>query len=215
MAFCNSCGATLAPGTKFCSNCGVPVTGAGAAAAPIANSPTSSPGPAAPTGSSSAVKMILIVVAVVVAFGILGVATLGIIGVHIAKRAHVLKDSNRVKVETPFGSVDTTKDPQEIAKDLGVEIYPGAQAEADGATSATFGSVHTASASFISNDPLDKVCDFYKSKFPNAMATTSDRNRCTIVSNDQKNMITVNLEANGRSTKIQISNVTKSSTSSN
>jgi len=159
--------------------------------------------------------MILIVVAVVVAFGILGIATLGIIGVHIARRAHGFRDGTHVKVETPFGTVDTTKDPQQVAKNLGVEIYPGAQTQAEGAASTSFGDVHTASASFLSNDSLQKVCGFYKSKFPNAMVTTSDQNRCTVISNDPKNVITVVIEPSGGSTKIQITNVSKSSVSSN
>lgn len=158
--------------------------------------------------------MILIVIAVVVAFGILGIATLGIIGVHIARRVHGFKDGNHVKVETPFGTVDTTKDPQQVAKNLGVEIYPGAQAQAEGAASTSFGDVHTASASFLSDDPLEKICDFYKSKFPSAMVTASDQNRCTVISNDAKNMITIVIEPSGGSTKIQISNVSKSSASS-
>jgi hypothetical protein len=43
------------------------------------------------------------------------------------------------------------------------------------------------------------------------MVTTSDQNRCTIVSNDQKNMITINIEARGDTTKLQITNVSKKS----
>ncbi len=215
MAFCNSCGATLAPGTKFCTKCGAVVTGAPAATAPIASSPAVSPGPVAPTGSSSAVKIILIVVAVVVVFGILGIATLGIIGVHLARRSHVTQEGNRVKVETPFGSVDTTRDPQQMAKDLGVDIYPGAQPQANGSATATFGGVHTSSAAFTSNDPPDKVCDFYRSKFPNAMSSTSGEGRCSIVSGNQNNIVTINVEASGSSTKIQISSVSKPPTSSN
>ena len=42
------------------------------------------------------------------------------------------------------------------------------------------------------------------------MVTTSGDNRCTLISNDQKNMITINIEAKGDSTRLQISTVTKS-----
>jgi zinc-ribbon domain len=216
MAFCNSCGTNLAPGAKFCAKCGALVTGATASPAPVASSPVTSPEPTAPNpGSSSAVKIIVVVVAVVVVFGILGIATLGIIGMHIARRTHISQDGNRVKVETPFGSVDTTKDPQQLAKDLGVEIYPGAQPQNNGSASANFGGVHTTSAVFLSRDPLDKVCDFYRSKFPNAMTSTSSPGHCSIVANDQGNMITVNVESSGDSTKIQINSINKPSTSSN
>jgi hypothetical protein len=216
MAFCNSCGANLAPGAKFCTKCGTVVTGATASSPPVASSPAISPAPTVPkTGSSSAVKIILIVVAVIVVFGILGVATLGIIGIHIARRTHISQNGNQVKVETPFGSVDTTKDPQQLAKDLGVEIYPGAEPQKNGSASATFGGVHTTSAVFTTGDPLDKVCNFYRTRFPNAMTNTSTQNHCSIVANDQGNMITVNVESSGDSTKIQINSINKPSTSSN
>lgn len=219
MAFCNSCGASLTDGAKSCAKCGATVAGAVPHIAPVASSlavpPATSSAPAAASAGSSATKVILIVVAVVVVFGILGVATLAIIGVHIAKRSHFSQDGDRVKVETPFGSVDTSKDPQQIAKDLGVEVYPGAQPEANGSASATFGNVHTAAASFTSTDSVEKVCDFYRSRFPNATSSTSSQNHCSIVSGGQGNIVTVSVESSGDSTKFQISTVNKPPTASN
>jgi hypothetical protein len=215
MAFCNSCGASLAEGAKSCTKCGAAVAGAVAYAAPVASPPAMPPGPGAPKTGSSATKIILIVVAVVVVFGILGVATLAIIGVHIARRSHFSQDGNHMKVETPFGSVDTSKDPQQIAKDLGVEVYPGAQPQSNGSASATFGNVHTAAASFTSSDPVEKVCDFYRSKFPNATSSTSSQNQCSIVSGDRGNIVTISVESSGGSTTFQISTVNKPPTSSN
>lgn len=209
MAFCNSCGTTLNPGTKFCNQCGAVVSG-GPPAPAVATSPTP-----APTGGSSALKIILIVVAVIVGIGILGIATVGIVGYRIAKSAHVRQEGDHVKVETPFGNVETSKDPEQAAKDLGVDVYPGAEVQKNGASSATFGAIHTVTANFESSDPVDKVCSFYKSRFPNAMATTSDQNRCNIVSNDQKNMVTINIEPNGDASKFQITNVSRKSASSN
>ena len=212
MAFCNSCGATLTPGTKFCAKCGAVVTGG--APAPVTPAPTTGPGPAASKTNSSAVKIILIVIGVLVIFGILGVATLAIIGVHIARRTHVTEDGNRVKVETPFGTVDTNKDPEQMAKNLGVDLYPGAQPQSDGSAIANFGGVRTVAASFISSDPPDKVCDFYRSKFPHAVSSVSSQSHCSIVSTDQGNIVTITIAPSGNSTKIQISSVNKPSTSS-
>ena len=208
MAFCNSCGATLNPGTKFCNKCGVAVP-PGASAPGVAS--TAPPAAPAPTGGSSALKVILIVVAVIVGFGILGLATVGIIGYHIAKRSHVSQNGDHVKVETPFGSVETSKDPDQAAKDLGIDLYPGADVQRNGASSASFGGIRTVTAMFETRDAPDKVCSFYKSRFPGAMVTTSDQNRCTIVSNNQKNMVTINIQASGDTTRLQITNVTKKS----
>ena len=208
MAFCNSCGATLNEGTKFCNKCGAAVASGPPAAGVTSTAPPPAP---APTGGSSALKIILIIVAVIVGIGILGVATVGIIGYRIARTSHVTQEGDHVRVQTPFGSVETSKDPEQAAKDLGVEVYPGAEIQKNGASSASFGGIHTATAMFESSDAVDKICSFYKTKFPGAMVRTSDQNRCTIVSNDQKNMITINIEARGDTTKLQITNVSKKS----
>ncbi|MGA2855267.1 MAG: zinc ribbon domain-containing protein [Candidatus Sulfotelmatobacter sp.] len=210
MAFCNSCGATLDPGSKFCNKCG-----AGVAAAPPAASVQPPPAPAAPPkGGSSALKVILIVVAVIVGIGILGMVTCGIVIHHIAKSSHVTQEGDRVRVETPFGSINAN-DPEQAVKDLGVDVYPGAQVEKNGSADLTFAGVHTVTANFDSGDSVDKICSFYKSKFPAATVTSSDQNRCSIVSEDPKNVVTINVEAHGDTTKFQIACVTKKAASSN
>jgi uncharacterized OB-fold protein len=208
MAFCNSCGATLTPGTKFCNKCGAAVAAGASALGVPSTAPAVAP---APTGGSSALKVILIVVAITVGIGILGVATVGIIGYRIAKNSRVSQNGDHVKVETPFGSVETSKDPDQAAKDLGIDLYPGAEVQRNGASSAAFGGIRTVTAMFEIHDAADKVCSFYKSRFPGAMVTTSDQNHCTIVSNNQKNMVTINIQASGDTTRLQITNVTKKS----
>jgi hypothetical protein len=207
MAFCNSCGATLTPGTKFCNKCGAPI-GATTSAVPAAP-PTPAP-PAAPKGGSSALKIVLIVFAVIVGILILGMVTCGIVLHRIAKSSHVTQQGDRVKVETPFGTINAN-DPEQAAKDLDIEIYPGAQVQKNGTASVTVFGVHTVTANFESSDSVDKVCDFYKSKFPAATVKSSDQNRCSIVTNDPQNAVTINIEANGDACKFQIVHVTKKS----
>lgn len=199
MAFCNTCGATLSSGAKFCNQCGATVTGG--VSAPVT--------PAAPAGGSSGLKIVLIVIGVLAIVGILSVATMTFVGLRIAKRSHLTRQGDQVKVETPFGTVESSQDPEKAAGNLGVDIYPGAQVQKAGASSATFGGMHTAAASFESIDSLDKVCNYYKAKYPGAMVRTSDGNHCTIVANDQSNMITINVEARGDVTRFQITNVSK------
>jgi hypothetical protein len=114
-----------------------------------------------------------------------------------------------VKVETPFGTVQTTKDPQEAARNLGVDLYPGAQISQAGAASATFGGIHTVALNLETADSVDQVCSFYKPKFPNAMVTSTD-NQCKIISNDQKNVITIKAKTENGKTRIAIANVGKS-----
>ncbi len=221
MAFCNACGASIAAGTRFCNKCGAPIL----ASTPVTGAPTAVTGtpPAAgypvaaapaPSTGGGALKAILIIVGVIVLVGVLAVTSLAFFAWRVARHARVRQDGNNVQLETPFGSVHTTNDPEAAAHDLGVEVYPGAQALKEGATSATFGSMHTATLNFESSDPVEKVCGFYKPKFPNAMVMSSQANQCTIVSNDQKNMITIAIKGENDKTRIAITNVSKGSGSS-
>ena len=220
MAFCNKCGANVEPGVRFCNKCGAPVLASTlppAAGTTSATSATARPAQAAttpagqPAQGGGALKVVLIVVGVIVLIGILGIASVGFFAWRVARNSHVRHEGDRVKVDTPFGTIESTKDPEEVARNLGVDIYPGARVLKEGAASATFGGVHTSSANFESDDAVGKICDFYKPKFPGAVVTSSDSQHCTIVSNDQKNMITINVQTEADKSKIQISNVTRKS----
>ena len=206
MAFCNSCGAPLNEGTKFCNKCGAAVSGVPAAAAqPIA------PGPPPSKGGSSALKVILVIVGVIVLIGVLGMVTCGIVIHRAIKSAHVSQKGDNMKVETPFGNMETSTDPEQTAKDLGVEIYPGADLRKEGTASVTFGSLHTVTANFESNDSVDKVCDFYKQKFPSAQVASSDQTHCSIVSGDKGNSTTISVQSSGDGSRFTIVSMTKKS----
>ena len=205
MAFCNSCGASLDPGTRFCNKCGAAVSSApsaGVVAAPPAVAPAPTQG-----GGSGVLKVILIVIGVFVILGVLAVSTVAFIGWRVARNMHVKHEGEHVKIDSPFGSVETSKNPEEIARDLGVDVYPGARAEKNGSATASFAGIRTASAVFKSSDSVDQVSTFYKAKFPNAMVTTSDQNRCKIIAQDQKTMTTIDIQADDGQTKIQITHV--------
>jgi hypothetical protein len=215
MAFCNKCGSPIVAGTRFCNKCGAPILSSTlpSATAPqsSASGGTTSLAPPPAQGGGDAVKVILIIVGVIVLLGILGVASAGFFAWRIAHHTRVHQEGNNVKVETPFGSVETTKDAGEATRNLGVDLYPGAEVLKDGAATSTFGGIHTTALSFETPDSVDKVSSFYKSKFPNAMVTTSDSGHCTIIANRHNSVITINIEARGDKTKIQIANVSNKS----
>src|SRR5580692_4204224 len=111
MAFCNSCGTSIDPGTRFCSNCGATVltSSPALAAAPVAPAGSARPVAAAPaptSGGGGALKAILIVVGVIILVGILGIASLGFFAWRVARHTHVRQNGENVKVETPFGTVE-------------------------------------------------------------------------------------------------------------
>jgi hypothetical protein len=205
MAFCNSCGAQLAEGTKFCSKCGAAVAGTPVAAQPIA------PGPPPSQGSNSALKIILVIVGIIVLLGILGMVTCGIVIHRFAKNSRLSQKGDNVKVETPFGSIEGSSDPQKVADELGIDIYPGAQVQKNGTVSVTFGSLHSVTAIFESNDAVDKVCDFYRSKFPGASVTSSDQNQCTIIAGDRGNQTNISVQPSGDGSRFTIVKVSKKS----
>jgi hypothetical protein len=219
MAFCNSCGAAIAPGTRFCNKCGAVVLASSPAPSAMPPAPASSVPPthsaqaSAPTSGGGALKAVLIVLGVLVLVAVLGV-TSAFFAWRITRHAHIRHERDHVNVETPFGNVETTADPQEAARSLGVDLYPGVQVLKEGSTSATFGGVHTASVKAESTDSLDKVCTFYKSRFRNAMVVSSDENQCTIVSRDKKNMVTINAKADGGKTVLVITNVSNAEAAS-
>jgi hypothetical protein len=158
------------------------------------------------SGSSSALKIVLIIVGVIVLIGVLALATIGVVTYRIAKSAKVSHKGDNVKIETPFGNVETSSDPQKTAEELGVEIYPGAQVQKEGTASATFGSIHTITANFESSDSVDKVCDFYRSKFPGATVQSSDQRHCSIVAGTPGtlNSTTITADSTGDGSRFQI-----------
>jgi flagellar basal body-associated protein FliL len=199
MAFCNSCGATLEVGARFCPKCGaaIPLAAAIPAAVP--------PGPAASPQGSGALKIILIVVAVIFVLGILGIGTLTFVVRRVAHQHRIDNNNGNVRVETPFGTVQSSNNPDEASRNLGVDPYPGARILAG--NTATVGGMHTVEAEMESDDSADKVMAFYTSKLPSANVTTKDKNHYTIVSTDKKNLVTINIVPEGNKTHITLANV--------
>jgi hypothetical protein len=219
MAFCNACGTSIDPGTRFCSKCGAAVLTSSPApavtpAVPAASARPVASAPAPTSGGGGALKAILIVVGVIILVGILGIASLGFFAWRVARHSHVRQNGENVKVETPFGTVESSNDPQAAAHDLGVEPYPGAQPLKQGSASASFGGVRTVSLHFETTDSADKVCSFYKPKFPNAMVMSSESNQCTIISNDKNNMVTITAKEENGKTQIVVANVKKADAAS-
>lgn len=200
MAFCNSCGATVDPSTKFCNKCGAAVPAAAATPSVPIPPPQSAQG-------SNAVKVILIVVAVIVGLCILGIGTAAFFLHKTISQTHIEERNGNVRVETPFGTVESSEDADAATRSLGVEVYPGAKALKGTASVATIGGMHTAAAEFETSDPADRVAEFYKSQLPKANFVSSDGDHYAIMSTDKKNMITINIEPQNGKTRIHIANV--------
>src|SRR5207244_8571171 len=202
MSFCNSCGAPLEPAARFCPKCGK--------GAPVSAAPSTPASAAAvkPAQASSAVKIVFIVVAVIIGFGILGMVTSAFFAWRIAKHTHIASRGDKVRVETPFGTVESTQNSDEAARNIGVDVYSGARALKSSAGAVTFGGLKTAGAEFETSDPPEKVAEFYKQKFPGAMVSTQGDDQYSIVSNEKNRVVTINIESQEGKTRINIANVT-------
>ncbi len=198
MAFCNSCGATVEGGAKLCPKCGKPVLGA---------VPDSTVTQVAPAQNSNALKIILIVVAVVIGLGLLAAMSTAFVAWRIARHSHIENNGGNVRVETPFGSVVSTDDASEAVRNLGIDLYPGARPLKGNAASLRIGGMHTVAAEFESDDPAEKVGEFYKSRMPDAQVSVSDGDHYNIVSTDKKNVVTINIEPQDGKTRIHIATV--------
>lgn len=205
MAFCNSCGTNLQAGAKFCPKCGAAVPAAAATTVP------SAPGtavPAQPNQGSNALKIVLIVVAIVVGLGILAIGSLSFVAWRIARHSHIHTRDGNVHVETPFGTVETSDDPQLAARNIGIDVYPGAVFQKDGSANVSLGGMHTTAVNFETDDPASKVADFYRNKFPNANFTSAN-GVYSIVSGDKDNVLTITIEEQDEKTQVHIAKVTK------
>lgn len=206
MAFCNSCGATLDTGAKFCNKCGAtqPET---AAATPAPSAPVGSAVPA--KGGSSALKIILIVVAVVVGLGIIGVSAVSYMAYRIAKGTHVEESNGRVKMETPFGKIESSTDSDAAAHDIGIDPYPGSEPVKGGSSTMNIGSMSTVSVQLITDDPPAKVAEYYKDHLSNVTYSGSQGDQYTMMAGDKNDMTTVTIAPEEGRTHIVVSKVTK------
>jgi zinc-ribbon domain len=204
MSFCNSCGTALEPGVKFCAKCGAPSHASSTTPA----FPASVPASATPAQSGSTLKTVLIIVGVLFALFVLGTTAVVFVGMRIARHTRVENSGDNVRVESPFGTIKSTTNPEDITRELGTTFYPGAIIEKGNASSVDLGGMRTVAAQFETDDPEDKVAAFYKKKFPEGNVSVATEDHYTIVSSANHKLITINIEPDGPRTRIHIASVT-------
>jgi hypothetical protein len=203
MAFCNSCGATIDGGTKFCNKCGAAAPVA-AASVPVASAP-----PAAQSGGGGAIKIILIVVAVIVGLGILGFGTAAFFIHRAISRTHIEERNGKVKIDSPYGSVNTSDDSSDVSSEMGVAMYPGADVVKGTASSMDIGSLHTVTVQLQTDDSPSTVAAYYKEKLTNVSYSGNQGDHYTMMAGDKSDMTTLSIGTTEGKTRIQISKMVK------
>lgn len=167
-SFCAKCGAEVSADQQVCGACGAPTgawTPVAASAQPVA-APVQPIAPPAKSGPS-ALKIVLIVVAIIVGLGILGVGAFSYViyravhGIHVSSSG--TGDNAHVTMNTPGGTISAGASENFSASDLGTDLYPGAESGKGGARMTLPGGSWV-SAVFVTSDSKDQVVSFYKSK---------------------------------------------------
>jgi len=188
-SLCARCGTALSPSELICPSCGA-ATGAGGAVA-VFVPPTA----AEKKPGMSTLKIVLIVIAVVVGLGILGLGAVGFIGYRIMKNTHV-DSSGRMTMNTPAGTITTTPVENVSAADLGVDIYPGAQSTR-GSMKMEMPNGSSVTGVFLASDPPAQVAAFYKDKLgPGATVTSFLGNTIVKLKKGPQEFIQVTITAN-------------------
>jgi hypothetical protein len=205
-SYCTKCGTEVSPDKQFCTACGTPAS-VGAAV-------TGSAQPAVPPASSgsSAVKIILIVVAVFVGLGLLGAGAFGYMVWRVAHNVRVSENVQQMSMSTPEGTLSLNATQSHSASDLGTDIYPGAQS-IKGGMKMSLPTGMMVSGIFVTPDSKDQVVNFYKSEFGDTASfmDTEDAAMLTLKKGEQESvMVTVSSKAseNDGKTKIAIIHTT-------
>ncbi len=215
---CAKCSAEVPAGAQFCAVCGTPVAAAAAPAytspapppaftpvAPMASAPAPTPGyiPAPPMAAvpaksgSSAVKVILIVLAIVIGLGVLGAGAFGFMVWRISRSIHVSGPNGTVSINTPGGMLESHNSTSFTPGELGTDIYPGAQSTSGG-MKMELPSGSVVSGAFLTSDSKDAVLNFYKSKFGSdaSVFDTADGAMLSVKKGEQESvMVTISSKA--------------------
>lgn len=166
------------------------------------------------SGGSSALKVILIVVGIIVALGILGVSIFAFTVWRVARAVHVEGNGDKVTLRTPGGTFSANNSTTYSASDLGIDLYPGAAGQHGGSKIETpNGSVMT--GVFLTSDSKDQVVSFYKSKMGSEASVYDTSNGALLTvnkGNHESVMVTINADPSQHEGKTQISIVHSRST---
>ncbi|MBZ5515458.1 MAG: zinc ribbon domain-containing protein [Acidobacteriia bacterium] len=237
--FCTNCGSPVGEDLKFCMNCGTqlaapasapaPSQPVAATAAPVAAgpapvapaapvaAPVAAPAAAPAKKASPVVKIVIAVVAIFVFVTLASIGACVYIGIR-AKRAveqsvKVEEGGKTFKIQTPQGEIKVGEQPPSEGAVGEIPAYPGAEAVEGGGQFSFGDNMKIGAQEFLTDDPADKVADFYKEKLGPKLqvVAAAGRYHLSLTSNDEKHPSTASIdigadEESGK-TKITITNM--------
>lgn len=157
-------------------------------------------------GGSSAVKIVLIIVAIFVGLGLIGASVIGYTVWRVAGAVHAHGNHGEFSLNTPNGAITAHSASNFTPDELGTDIYPGAESTPGGMKmSLPTGSMVT--GIFVTSDSKDTVRDFYKAKLGSG-ATVFDSGDGVVLSVNKSPqehvMVTVSARENENDGKTKI-----------
>jgi Tfp pilus assembly major pilin PilA len=197
-------------GLAFCTKCGAKMAAVAPPAVATSGGAAAAAAPAQQQKSGGALKVVLIVIAVIAVLLVGGLAVAG----YMVKRAvtnAVQTDSsgNLTSVNIGGTKIETLKDSRLVAQRLGVEIFPGAEADDTNSSSMTIGGVTTTHAQFSTSASPDEVFEFYKGKYPNANVIDQPESKTLMEGTEDKELLTINVVPEDGKTLIHLTHITK------
>jgi hypothetical protein len=142
---------------------------------------------------SSALKIILIILAVFIGLGILGAGAFGFFVWRVAHAVHISGNGSDMSIHTPGGTLTANTSETYTAGDLGTDIYPGATS-GKGGMRMTLPTGSMVSAVYVTGDSKAQVLDFYKTRFgSNASVFDSADGTVLTVNKSQKESVVVTI----------------------
>lgn len=159
------------------------------------------------SGGGSALKIVLIVLAILVGIGMLGAGAVGFMVWRVAHAIHVANRDGTLAFHTPDGNVSAGAATNFTADELGTDIYPGAKS-ARGGMRMSLPSGSVVSAAFVTADSKDQVLAFYKDKLGSDASVFDSANSAmiSVKKGPQENiMVTISSRASENEGKTKIS----------
>jgi hypothetical protein len=156
---------------------------------------------AAPASSGpSALKIVLIVVAIIVGLGVLGVGIVGYTFYRAVHGMHVTTSGSgenaKMTMSLPGGTISANTAETFTASDLGTDIYPGATA-GKGSMRMTMPTGSWVTAIFVTPDSKDQVVSFYKARLGSEVSVYDSADSAVIsVQKGKQESIIVTVTAN-------------------
>jgi hypothetical protein len=160
---------------------------------------------------SSALKILLMVLGGIflLAVLIIGAAVFFVKQAVDRSAIETSEDGKGVKVQTPFGNVESSADVDKIMEKMGVPVYPSAEAVEHGASRITMNQVEVMNAMFDTEDAPEQVLAFYRGKFPDAEVIDTPENKTLMQGDKSSDHLLIAIHTSDGKTRITVTRTRK------